>query len=180
MLASLLIASAITAAPAVEDGTLLTYRGTLVAEKGDPQISRKTFDLNLIVMRNRGGDGVKLYWTLSEKGRGGWPWTQHFGVWELDKNWRGSPPGSPSLLYDRPDGLTVVPIIVPILSTEKPLEKGAEWTQFRLDHRVIESEKIAGRRISMAVSVRCGLIKKRPWLLDWTRWCSSGRASSTN
>ena len=43
-----LLAVATALAAPVEDGTLLNYRGTLVAEKGDPRPVRKTFDLELL------------------------------------------------------------------------------------------------------------------------------------
>jgi peroxiredoxin len=141
-LVSLLLASSLAAGD-VESGALLTYRGTLIAERseGDPALTRKSFDLHLLVAERDGETGL-LLWTIAEEGRGGWPWPDRFGRIEVDRLWRTGAGTAPSLLYERPEGLSLVPLALPLMATEKQLAKGYEWSQDRLTHTVEGSERV--------------------------------------
>lgn len=146
---SMLLASAVSAGD-VESGTLLTYRGTLIADKGDPALTRKSFELDLLVSE-RDADSGTVLWTLAEEGRGGWPWPDRFGNVQVDAQW--SPTGlGPALLYERPEGLSIVSLVVPLLARETPLAKGKEWSEGRLIYQVEAAERI-GERDAWRVSV---------------------------
>lgn len=137
--ALLLLTSTLAAGP-LEAGAQLTYRGTMIAEKGDPALTRKSFELKLTVTELN-EEGAELLWTLSEEGRGGWPWPDRFGRLQLDANLRAKGGGGPALLYDRPEGLSIVEIVPPLVVTESPLKKGYQWRVGRLLHVVKGSEK---------------------------------------
>jgi peroxiredoxin len=141
-LAPLLLLPIFTAAPAVESGTQLTYRGTMIAAKGDPVETRKSFDLTILVA-DAGAENAKLYWTIAEQGRGQWAWPDRFGQINVDAQLRWDLAAGPSLLYERPEGKSVVPLVSPLLAAENPLAKGLVWNEGRLEHSVTGSEKVA-------------------------------------
>lgn len=163
-LVPMLLLPVFVAAPAVESGTQLTYRGTMIAAKGDPVETRKTFDLTILV-----GDSVaengRLYWTVSEEGRGQWAWPDRFGRINVDSRLGWDLAVGPSLLYDRPEGKSIVPLVSPLLTTENPLAKGLVWNESRLEHQVTGSEKVA-ERDAWRVEVRSPFGHKRTLWVD--------------
>jgi hypothetical protein len=131
-------ALSLAGAPGIEQGTRLTYTGTMVGAKddGDPAIKRFTLTL---VAAGGAGEGTEFAWTLDESGRGGWTWLDHFGR-TSDK-----PESGPALLYARGEGKSVVPLIGPLFASADKLQTGATWTEDRLEHRVTGSAAKAGR-----------------------------------
>lgn len=131
MVTSLLLcalASNLLAADA-EPGTLLTYRGQIVAVKEEGADSKKTFELQWFVA----GES-RAWWSLAEIGRGGWAWPEQFGVVELDEKLRARSGVGPSLLYDREDGRVLVPIVLPWLVPPVELKADATWNDGGLAH----------------------------------------------
>jgi len=138
----LLLAASADAPPA---GTLLSYRGTMVAAKeegGAP--SKKTIELNVLVAAVD-GNGARLLWTLDEGGRGKWSWLDHFGTWNVDAKRRDDGGLGPALLYQREDGKSVVPLFPPLFAAEGKLERGSTWSEGRTDFRVTGEAKVATR-----------------------------------
>lgn len=127
--------------PAV--GTALVYEGRMagVKDDGDPQI--KEFELQL-VLAEASADETTWLWTLSETGRGGFIWTDRFGRWTTRNDRRNEGVG-PALLYRRADGDGVVPLVPPLFPTTEALTAGEEWSEGRLDYRVVGSAKREGR-----------------------------------
>lgn len=141
MIALLLLSFVAAAGP--DSGTQLTYRGSFVAEKGDPNTTQKHFTLTLLLARVEAA-GARAYWTLEEDGRGGWPWTEHVGVLEFDAQWQASAESFPSLLYLRDDQDTsVVPLLPPFFG--RSLKTGATWQDGKWDYRVTGSGRTADR-----------------------------------
>ena len=104
----------LTGAPSTSDlqpGTLLTYRGNIVAEKGEPAVTEKKFKLSLLIAS--AGEGRAVYWSLEEQGRGGWSWISRFGRYEGGKSI--DPKSAPTLLYERPQGTSIVNLLPPFL-----------------------------------------------------------------
>ncbi len=163
-LLSLVIAQILTAAPIVENGTVLHYRGTMIADKGDEAQSRKEFELKLILASDE-SQGTTALWVTTEKGRGSWPWTEHFGQWKLDARLRGNLDNGPSLLYERDEGLSVVPLVAPLVVADEPLAKGKTWTDARLDHEVVAAEK-KGDHAAWRVEVTSPFGRKRTLWVD--------------
>ncbi|MEQ8784898.1 MAG: TlpA disulfide reductase family protein [Pirellulaceae bacterium] len=160
--AFLLLTSALAAGP-IEAGTQLTYRGAMIAEKGDPVLTRKNFELQLTVVEF-GDAGAELLWTLSEEGRGGWAWPDRFGRLQLDANLRAEGDRGPSLLYERPEGLSIVNLLAPLVAAEAPLKKGFEWRVDRLLHKVEDS---ASKKDIAAWRVTAGTlygVKRTLWI----------------
>jgi peroxiredoxin len=139
-----LAALSLLAAPELETGTQLTYSGTMAGVKDDGDPAIKKFTLTLVRLGGE-GDAHELLWTLDETGRGGWMWLDRFGRCTVAAN--PSPPTSlpqgergdesgPALLYERAEGQSVVPLIAPVFAGMKALEKGAAWSEERLDYQV--------------------------------------------
>ncbi|MEZ6112634.1 MAG: hypothetical protein R3C99_16715 [Pirellulaceae bacterium] len=137
-----LLACAITAAP-IEHGTQLVYQGTFDADKGDPFVTRKNFELTVLFTEPAEGDAT-AYWMLRESGRGGWQWPDRFGRVPVDGNGRFRGDGGPALLYQRPEGNSVVPFALPIAPLDQMWKVGAKWEEGRLTYEVQEQGAING------------------------------------
>lgn len=132
-------------------GTQLTFRGSVEPGSETAAAGRKTFDLTLwIAAQNE--TGAEVLWLLEERGRGEFPWPGRFGRVNLDRRWRAAGPG-PSLLYDRGDGRSVVPIPLPFLVEEQPLAAGAKFQDGKFELSVEKPSKTADRA-SWKVGVR--------------------------
>lgn len=132
-------AMVLSAAGALEEGSVLDYQGSFVAVKGDPVASRKTFSLQLLAAQKM-PEGMSVAWTLEEKGRGGWGWPDRLGVVELDQQWQPRAAGGPALLYEREEGRSVVGLFLPILPLPaQPLEKGVAWEWNKLTYTVVDA-----------------------------------------
>lgn len=138
------VAQAALALPAPEAGTMLTYRGQLVAQKGDPAESKKSFELTWLVTKSD-AQGTTLAWVLSEQGKGGWSWPDRFGQMEFDAQGRSSSPG-PALLHERAEGKSVVGLYVPIVPFDHAaLAKDATWAHDKLDYVVTGPQTLSGQ-----------------------------------
>lgn len=133
----------LTGAPTASDlqpGTLLTYRGNFIAEKGEPAVTEKKFKLSLLIAA--AGEGRAVYWSLEEQGRGGWSWISRYGRYEVGQ--RLDPKSAPTLLYERPQGTSVINLLPPFLVRDEELSQGVEWKADKFNHEVVASGKTAG------------------------------------
>lgn len=133
----------LTGAPSASDlqpGTLLTYQGNIVAEKDEPAVTEKKFTLSLLIAA--AGEGRAVYWALEEQGRGGWSWIGRYGRYEVGKP--SDPNARPTLLYERPQGTSVIQLLPPFLLREEELGEGVKWQQGKFTHEVVGSAKTAG------------------------------------
>lgn len=161
-LTALVLASAVTAP--LESGLQHSFRGTMIADKGDPAETKKSFELSLLV-EAADASGAMVHWTLTEDGRGGWDWPSRFGTLRLDGELRGDTNTGPSLLYDREEGLSIVPLLAPFFAPGKTLAKGAAWSEARVEFQVIGAAKKAGRD-TWVVEVRTPIGRKRTLWVD--------------
>lgn len=144
--ALLCVASLLAAYPMPAAGTQLTYRGSMVASKEEKGPSEKRLELTIVVAAATGeSESVNLLWTLDESGRGKWSWLDHFGAWTVDPKKRDDGSAGPALLYQREDGKSIVPLFPPLFAAETNLERGAAWSEGRVDYRVTGEKKVAGR-----------------------------------
>lgn len=156
----LLALASATAQIELPSGTLLTYRGNFVAEKGDAAASEKRFSLTFLV-GNAGADSQVLYWTLEEQGRGGWSWLGRFGGFPTDG---GEDAPRPTLLYERAEGNSVIPLLTPWLARDEALAAGQKWTENKFDYEVQGLEKF-GEQECWRVEVRNAYGLKRSMLV---------------
>lgn len=134
-----LLLVSVSATPAeIPLGTQFDYRGSMIADKGDPADTTKSFDLTVVVTE-AGRDHKTLGWTLQEKGRGAWPWTRHFGKWQVNEA-DGSNSGGPALLYQREQGTSVVPIRQTRLVPPNEAAKGSHWKRGKFEFRIAAAE----------------------------------------
>ncbi len=164
LLVSALAAGAEADAASVEAGTLLKYRGQLVATKGEEADSRKKIELAVLVS-SVDDSGATLLWAIHEKGHGQWPWPERFGSVRVDGRWRAREPSVPTVWYDRKGGKSVVPVTLPLLAAEEPLAIGLTWVDDRLEHEVVEEAKV-GDRPAWRLVVRSPYGRKRTMLVD--------------
>ncbi|MFM8253559.1 MAG: TlpA family protein disulfide reductase [Planctomycetota bacterium] len=149
--------------PVVDAGSVLTFRGQMVAVKGAADDSRKSFELTLLVAKTD-RDGAEVYWTVEEQGHGSWSWPDRVGKLSLDARWQGGDVPGPSLLYDRGDGKSVVPIPLPFLTANSPLQKDFTWEQGKLEHKVVSAEP-RGDRSSWKVEARNAYgVRRTTWV----------------
>ena len=133
----------LTGAPSTSDlqpGTLLTYRGNFVAEKGAPAVTEKKFTLSMLIAA--AGEGRAIYWALEEQGRGGRSWIGRFGRYEAGKPIDSN--AGPTLLYQRPEGTSVISLLPPFLWRQEELGEGVRWQEDKFTHEVVGSAKTAG------------------------------------
>lgn len=161
---TLCLASVVSAAPTVSQGTLLSYRGDMVADKGDPAVTRKSIELTVLVT-DTDDSGATLYWTVEEEGRGGWRWPNQFGRYRVDDRWRGAGDSSPSLLYFRDNGKSIVQLATPLLAGADELAQGATWKQGKLEYRVIGTARV-GDRDAWRIEAKTAYGLRRVLLID--------------
>src|SRR5258708_3381292 len=143
-LASLLLCLvAATAADGPPAGTLLTYKGTMVAAKEEGMSSKKTIELSVLVAAGEADGAARLLWTLEESGRGKWSWLDHFGTWNVDAKKRDEGSLGPALLYQREDGKSIVPLFPPLFAADTKLERGATWSERRTECRGTGEAEVA-------------------------------------
>ena len=161
----LVLASSAMALPPLrlEAGTRFDYEGAIALRGDDAVKARKTFDLTLWIS-STGPNMAEMFWLIKERGHGAWPWSERFGRLALDGRWRSSGRG-PSILYEREDGRSVVPIVLPILMAKKKLAAGAAWKDDNLALTVEKSEK-HGDHDGWLVNVRDPFGMKRSLVVD--------------
>lgn len=165
LLSWLLVSGAVLEASPLEPGTLLTYRGQIVASQGEEAATRKQIELTFFVAESS-DKGTTLWWSLAEQGRGGFGWTDQFGRLELDARLR-MPAGAmgPALLYDREEGMSVVPMNLPFLVGPEPLAKELKWEEGGWQYSV-EGNEAVGDRQAWQVKVGNRFGRRRNWLVD--------------
>ncbi len=152
LLLPILFTQAAAAEQPISAGTELHYKGAIERRTDDgPAKSRKTFEVTFLVSK-AGAEGAEVCWLLEERGRGEWPWFERFGRLALDPQWRTRERG-PALLYDRGEARSVVPLAIPLLTTEKALAAGGGWQEDKLEFSVEKSDKLGEREV-WRISVR--------------------------
>jgi hypothetical protein len=131
-----LVLLAAAALPAqLNEGTLLRYEGTLVATRDDGEPRPKEF--SLLAMAGTGNGNARAFdWIIDESNRGQWSWTEQFGRWNVAAGGREDVAEAPSLLFERTDGRSVVPLVPLLFAGENPLAKGQTWSEGRMDYEV--------------------------------------------
>ena len=127
-------------------GSHLSYRGSVaqLGENRTPGEAQKTFDLTLLVGQTSDA-GTTVYWTIEERGRGAWPWTERFGSLLANKAWQNSGSQGPALLYDLGESTSPIDLPLPMLAGSEPLAAGLEWTQDPWTYSVQRSARFEGR-----------------------------------
>ena len=159
MHAFLLLALATLAPAQLPDGTLLRYEGKMVATRDDGNPQHKEFALTA-VLGPAAGTAREVDWVITELGRGSWSWTERFNRWNVDSTQRGDQPTAPSLLFERADGKSIVPLSPILFTAETPLAKGQKWSADRLDYEVT-GESLKANQNCWTVDVRTAYGPKR-------------------
>jgi len=145
---SLLLLLAPGIEPSLNNGIQLTYAGEIVADKGEPDETRKRFTLKVVVSRDTAAaDGARLFWSVKEDGRGGWAWPLRAGKVTVNDRWEPqltASAASPTLLYARDTGAVVVPLLAPVFAAGNELKEGEQWQRGRTTFTVEKLEKTAG------------------------------------
>lgn len=125
-------------APESKGGLQLRYEGRFEALRGDPEATRKAFDL-AVLARPAGEGGASVHWVLREEGFGGWPWTGRLGRYAWNE--RGAVTGDlPSLLHERESGKSVVPVPPLRLPGDAKLADGMRWTRGKDEYEVVDGK----------------------------------------
>lgn len=140
----ILFAAAALSAPGLESGTQFTFRGQMLGVKGEASETRKAFDVSLLVS-SADAAGTTFHWTLDERGRGGFAWPDRVGRWRFDSKGKTEGDTGPALLYDRGDGLSVVPLHALLYPDDKPHSNGGTATEGKLEYLVAGEEKSSGK-----------------------------------
>jgi hypothetical protein len=132
------------AAPPMEVGTQLSYRGTMVPVRDDGNPTAKEFTLELVAVASE-NEAVDLVWTIEEQGRGGWTWLDRFGRCTVAAGKREATGIGPALLYVREEGHSIVPIVPLVFAGPEELAPETTWEEGRLEYRVVGQPQIDGR-----------------------------------
>jgi peroxiredoxin len=163
MLTALALAAAVVTAPPIQSGMQLTYTGTLSPMKADGTPATKKFEASFLFLQ----DADELGWVLSESGRGGWTWRDRFGRMPASER-RSENSSGPALLYVREDGRSIVPLPGPLfVSPLDKLERGATWSDQRLEYRV-NGQATKSERVCWEIEARSPYGHKR------TLWVEQG------
>jgi len=135
----------VSATPAeIPAGAKLVYRGSMIADKGDPADTTKSFELTMLLTET-GQDQQTFGWTLREEGRGAWPWTGRFGNWRVNRA-DDSNTGGPALLYQREQGTSVVPLRLPRLVPPNEAAIGSRWKEGKFEFRIAAAEERSDKK----------------------------------
>ncbi|MGD9723551.1 MAG: TlpA disulfide reductase family protein [Pirellulales bacterium] len=129
----------------LEVGTQLAFRGTVEPRAAGAEQNGKSFELTLWIV-SKSETGAELLWLIDERGRGAFPWSERFGRASVNARWQAAA-GGPAVLYDRGDGRSVVPVPLPLLSSEQPLAAGAQFREGDLDFQVESAAETDGRAV---------------------------------
>ncbi len=141
------------------EGTSLRYEGKMVATRDDGNPRVKEFSLTA-VLGPTGGATRAVDWLIEETGRGSWSWTERFNRWNIDATRREDVPQAPSLLFERTDGKSIVPLCPVFFTADSPLAKGLKWSADRLEYEVT-GEATRGNQACWVVDVRTAYGPKR-------------------
>lgn len=150
----LLLACAAATAP-LETGTLLSYQGEIVARRGEDIRMEIQYQ---VLAAGTGEKGTRLLWVVAEKGQGGWPWVEQFGAMEVDPRGRVVAGKPPSVLLSHADGVSPVPLPMPVLAGPDDFAKGVKWREGRLEHEVQtpDDKNVAGKAWRIKVTSPIG------------------------
>jgi len=133
------------AAATPQTGIQATYKGTVapLTELRTVGTPGKSFDL-VLVFGEVAENSARVYWHVEENGSGRWPWSERFGVWTADGNWHFAGLG-PSLLYDRGEGMSIIPLASPLLAAKEPLQPQKQWKDDHYSYLVQRQSKLDGK-----------------------------------
>lgn len=140
------------------EGTLLRYEGKMTATRDDSS-PPKEFSL-LALAGPVTGASRRIDWVIDETGRGAWSWTDRFNSWDVDATRRDDSPQAPSLLFERTDGKSIVPLSPIFFTGENPLAKGQKWASERLEYEVA-NEGTKANQTCWVIEVRTAYGPKR-------------------
>lgn len=152
-------------------GTVLEYRGQMSPVKEERE-GGKAFELQLILLKaDADNEKFTLGWTLSEKGRSGWTWLDHYGRVEVTGKFDLGDQAGPALLWQREDGQSIVPLWLPLANLPAGAAPESPWNEGRLQFQILGEQKIAvaGRDAdvpSWRIEVRSPIGHKRTFVVD--------------
>ena len=128
---------------------LYLYEGTMIADKGEAEVTTKKIKL-AVLQTSADGQSGRSYWVVSENGRGELSWPMRFGTadWSSTDS-RGLFVGvdairGPAVLYQFEEERTgFVPIAMPRLNGTE-IKADESWKQGAVTYRVIEEEAVGG------------------------------------
>lgn len=133
-------------------GTLATYEGEMLADRQDDDVGAKTFTLTVLTA-DADADSATYLWTLTERGRGGFPWIGRFGQWRVSRDGRTIRGAGPAVLFDHGEGLGEASLDLVFARPAEGLKVGASWTQGTWEFTVAEEGR-ALDRVGWRVEVR--------------------------
>ena len=147
-------------------GTLLTYRGEIVADDNDR--IRKEVGCTALVTEV-GEQGCTMLWMVTEKGQGTWPWIDQFGHLEVDSRGKIVEGQPASALFEHADGLSAVPLAPAIFNGPEELRNGANWRVERLQFEVASPDDKALAAKAWQINVATAIGHKRTMIVEKDR-----------
>ena len=148
-LALLTVVAGLQMASTAGAAELYLYEGTMIADKGEAEVTTKKIKL-AVLQTSADGQSGRSYWVVSENGRGELSWPMRFGAadWSSTDS-RGLFVGvdairGPAVLYQFEEERTgFVPIAMPRLNGTE-IKADESWKQGAVTYRVIEEEAVGG------------------------------------
>lgn len=142
LLTSLLLLPAFTSPLDAGEAVELRYRGTLTEAARDSDESIvKRFSFYCLTSKAANG-GRRLSFLLDERGGGGWPWPERFGMSNLTAENKPTDAAQIRLLYTHDGKPTSIRLRRPLFRHVDKMGEGKQWADGKNKYSVVGSTKI--------------------------------------
>jgi len=155
------------AAAAAPASSAFKFQGVLTARQPAEDEQSKKFEMTVVPRIT--GDEQSFFWMVEERGRGSLAWPDHLGNFTLDPMGRIGETPPLSMLLDRPGGNALIPLPLPVLGSECPLEANGKWMEGKLEYKVVGVEMVDGKPTARIEAGNNYGVRRRLWVDVQTR-----------
>lgn len=151
------------------------FQGSLAARQPTDDEQPKKFSMTVVPAGESTVD--RFIWIVDERGSGGLSWADHVAQSMLAPAGPVGETAPMSIMLERPSGKALIPLPLPMVGEECPLDANGRWVEGKLEYKVVGTEVVDGKP---TVRVEAGNnfgVRRRLWVDPSTRIVQ--RSSST-